>query len=216
MAIATETKHKLTTEEYLALRPSPDATVKLDLVDGEVIEVSRPTFEHNELIANLIVLLVPFVHGRGLGRISFDILVILADDEDPLAPDLVYLSKDRLSLLREGRVWGVPELVVEVLSPNTASDEYGRKFLAYDRHAVPWLWIIDPEGRIEEYKHTDEGYLRTQTISRPRQPRYSLYDSLVPIVPRLNRNVGAALDVVERHGFLLGVEDCERARRAEM
>ncbi len=167
MASAVETTQAITTEQYLELPPPGDAAVKLDLVDGEVVEVSRPTYFHNRLLTTLIVLLETYVAAHRLGEMNFDIIVILHPDEDPLAPDLVFLSNEKLSLLSGGRVRGVPDLVVEVLSPSTYADDYGRKFLAYDRRGVPWLWFIDPDAlRIEEYRHTPDGFLRVQTVLR--------------------------------------------------
>lgn len=167
MATVAEKTKAVSTEEYLALPPSSDPTVKVDLVGGELVDVSRPTFEHNELLANLIALLMPLIQKGKLGRLSFDTIVLLHPSEDPLAPDLVFLSNERMQHLSGGRIHGVPDLVVEVTSPTTYSDDYGRKFMVYDRHAVPWLWIIDPaDARIEEYRHTPGGFLRAQTILR--------------------------------------------------
>lgn len=55
---------------------------------------------------------------------------------------------------------GTPDLVVEVLSPSTASFDRSEKLDAYRRAGVAWVWIADPSTlTIEEYRWTPEGYL---------------------------------------------------------
>lgn len=74
-------------------------------------------------------------------------------------------SLKHLNRIRDGRVWGAPDLVVELLSPTTASWDYGIKMDAYFRYGVPWYWIVHPDDlTLVEYRYTPDGYLRTQTV----------------------------------------------------
>ncbi|MHB1702308.1 MAG: Uma2 family endonuclease, partial [Acidobacteriaceae bacterium] len=61
---------------------------------------------------------------------------------------------------RDKRIIGVPTLVVEILSPSTASHDFVRKMNLYQRIGVPEYWIIDPIlTSINVYRHDGERLL---------------------------------------------------------
>ena len=131
---------------------------KCELEYGGVIELMRPTFEHNELSGILSGILLPHIRANNLGRLSQDIIVVLDEDRElAYAPDLVFVAAEHLHRIRDGRVYGAPDLVVEILSPSTASRDHLTKLDAYLKSGIPWYWI-------EEYRATDGGYLRTTTV----------------------------------------------------
>jgi Uma2 family endonuclease len=56
-------------------------------------------------------------------------------------------------------VEGVPDLIVEVLSPSTEGRDWGLKLHRYAASGVPHYWILDTDGpRIEERVLGEEGY----------------------------------------------------------
>jgi Uma2 family endonuclease len=65
-------------------------------------------------------------------------------------PDLVYLHIRNVDILRAKRIIGVPDLVVEIASPGTASYDRREKQDAYARSGVPEYWWIDPAHRTVE------------------------------------------------------------------
>jgi Uma2 family endonuclease len=102
-----------------------------------------------------------------LGEIYTAPFDVILDPENPdpeilVKPDLLFVSKDRLKIITEDNVQGSPDLVVEILSPSTAGDDYGRKFQIrrielveiYEEARVSHYWIIDPAartlGRVDE------------------------------------------------------------------
>jgi Uma2 family endonuclease len=146
--------------------PEDETGPKYELEYGELIEMTRPTFEHNELLLSLSSILLPYIRTHNLGRLSQDIMVVLDEPRElAYAPDLVFVATEHLDCIRSGRVYGAPDLVVEVLSPSTASRDHLTKLDVYLKSGIPWYWIVDPKGPgIEEYSATDSGYLRTATI----------------------------------------------------
>ena len=151
--------------EFLAI-DEDETGPKCELEYGELIELMRPTFEHNELSGILFSILYMHIRANNLGRLSQDIIVVLDEDRDlAYAPDLVFVATEHLHRIRDGRVYGAPDLVVEVLSPSTASRDHLTKLDAYLKSGIPWYWIVDTTGPgIEEYSATDDGYLRTATV----------------------------------------------------
>ena len=165
-AVQTLTKRKMSLADFLSLPEDDSSPVKYELEFGELVEVTRPTWEHNELIFALGALLQQYVRSRRLGRVSGDILVILDEAKDlAYAPDIVFVATENLERIREGKVYGPPDLVVEVLSPTTMQRDVGKKKRIYHAYGVQWYWVVDMERQvIEEYRWTPEGYLLTQVV----------------------------------------------------
>jgi Uma2 family endonuclease len=64
-------------------------------------------------------------------------------------PDIIFIAADRLHIIKD-RIWGAPDLVVEVLSPTTAKRDRTTKLGWYRRYGVKECWLIDPkEQRVE-------------------------------------------------------------------
>lgn len=61
-----------------------------------------------------------------------------------MQPDVLFVAKGRLDILREDGVHGAPDLVIEVLSPATAQLDSKVKRRLYARHGCKELWLVDP------------------------------------------------------------------------
>ena len=65
-------------------------------------------------------------------------------------PDLLFISNERRGIVAPDELKGAPDLVVEVLSPTTASRDTGVKLMLYERHGVAEYWTVDPDLRAVE------------------------------------------------------------------
>ncbi len=141
------TKVGLTVDDYMAL---PDDGKRYELINGELILAAAPLAPHQFVIAALIEFLRSFARRQGLGKVAgapFD--VFLARDI-VLQPDVLFISNARMHILREGRIHGAPDLVVEVLSPSTESRDRNDKARLYWRHGVLEYWLVDTSRRTIE------------------------------------------------------------------
>ncbi len=167
MAIpAPKIQRRMNLAEFLALPEDDTLPVKYELEFGELVEVKRPIWEHKELSQELAHAIRAYFRPLGLGRVSSDVLVVLDEAKDlSYAPDVVFVATERLDRIRKGRVYGAPDLVVEVLSEGTEHHDRGVKKRVYHEYEVPWYWSVDMENEtIEEYRWTPEGYVLTQVV----------------------------------------------------
>ena len=66
-------------------------------------------------------------------------------------PDLVFISAAQKEILsEEGLIEGVPDLVIEILSPSTGKYDRGGKMRVYEQHNVKEYWIVDLANKIIE------------------------------------------------------------------
>ncbi len=97
------------------------------------------------------MLLCNHVEQRRLGRVVVSPMDVVLDEPAALViqPDVLFVANERLDIIRE-RVWGPPDLVVEVLSPRTARRDRTTKLGWYRQYGVRECWLVDVTQRAIE------------------------------------------------------------------
>jgi Uma2 family endonuclease len=122
-------------------------------VDGEVILMSPVNLEHGDIFSFLFTLFRMFVDDHDLGVVYAEpIQVRFAKLRSRRSPDLLFISADRKHIPKESHIEGAPDLIVEIISPDSQSRDYREKFLEYQSAGVREYWIVDPlSNRVEAY-----------------------------------------------------------------
>ncbi len=68
--------------------------------------------------------------------------ILFKNKETNIVPDLVVVC-DKKQIVSKGII-GIPNLIVEVLSPSNSSSDTIIKFNLYQKYGIPEYWIIDP------------------------------------------------------------------------
>jgi len=84
---------------------------------------------------------------RGLGRCFYAPIGVIMPGCDPVQPDLVFIKAEHTNIIRAKRIEGIPDLIVEILSPGNRSYDEEVKLSAYANAGVPEYAIIDPSAR---------------------------------------------------------------------
>ncbi len=125
--------------------PSEGST-RYEVIDGELAVTPSPSSRHQRVVTGLTRLLSTFVHDHRLGEVFVGPIDVLCAEGDYLAPDLVFVRKNRLGLVSDRGIEGPPDLVVEVISPSTAHRDRGTKLDRYRYFGVAEYWVIDPDA----------------------------------------------------------------------
>lgn len=168
------TKIKFTYEDYKSLPESE--TKRYELLEGELVMVPSPTFEHQYASGGLLEILRRFVRKHDLG-VVLDAPLDVVLGEDVVQPDILYVSKRRTRIITHEEIRGAPDLVVEILSPATAQRDRTYKRRLYARHGVREYWLVDPDAKtIEVLSLGERGfesvrlYHANETLSSPLLP----------------------------------------------
>ena len=137
-------KTLLTYADYAAL---PDDGRRYELHAGELSVTPAPNTRHQRVSLNLATLLHVHVKSRGLGEVLVAPVDCILSNITVVQPDILFVARERMSIVSERAVEGAPTLVVEILSPPTTGVDLGRKRALYADHGVPCYWIVDPEAR---------------------------------------------------------------------
>ena len=151
------TKIVLTYEDFVEL---PDDGNRYELHEGELSVTPSPGTVHQRTIANLFLLLAPYVRASGQGELFLSPFDCIMTNITVVEPDLIYLDESRRALLSERAIEGAPTLAIEVLSPYSIRIDRRRKLDLYAAHDVTWYWIVDPVGRTIECYHLETGAYR--------------------------------------------------------
>ncbi|GEA26429.1 hypothetical protein MiAbW_00982 [Microcystis aeruginosa NIES-4325] len=146
----------LSLEEYRNLETS--AETKHEYHDGEIIEMTGGSINHNSILINLIVLLKLALRGTNYRLQSSDLRLWIPQYNRGLYPDLMIIAGEPLfSDNRNDEILN-PCLIIEVLSPSTSGYDRGDKFRYY--RSIPqlnqYLLVSQGEILIESYRKTSE------------------------------------------------------------
>jgi Uma2 family endonuclease len=138
-------ERRMTVADYLG---TPETTRPQELAYGILRELDAPGYGHQAVVTHMAALLDRFVRRTKLGAVCASPVDVVFDRRCALVlqPDLIFVSAARLGIIRE-RVWGAPDLVVEVLSPRTANRDRTRKFGWYRQYGTREGWLVDPRAR---------------------------------------------------------------------
>ena len=147
MAIA-EALALLTVEQYAAM---PDEATPSELVEGRIIEVPPPGYEHGKICARISRLIGNQVEDGGLGEVvTNDSGIITRRDPDTVrGADVAFYSAPKVP--PSDQVSGYPaippDLVVEVRSPSDRWADLLTKAAEYLAAGVLVVVVLDPETR---------------------------------------------------------------------
>jgi Uma2 family endonuclease len=129
-----------TEDDYFSL---PETNTIVELSEGRLIISPSPTSQHQRVLGNLFVIIKVYAQSKKLGEAVMSPMDVRLYDGVVRQPDIAFMGNKHLDRIIE-KMWGVPDLVMEILSKGTAKEDKEEKFKEYQRAGVPEYWIVDP------------------------------------------------------------------------
>ena len=139
-----------TYDDYAQL---PDNGMRYEVIKGELYMSPAPSPKHQRIILKLAIALSQFVQSDQLGEIFQSPIDVKMPDiagAGVVQPDLLFITGERLNIVQETLIEGVPDLIVEVLSPGNPLHDRRVKFELYAQAGVREYWMVDPDARTVE------------------------------------------------------------------
>lgn len=157
-----------TVEEFETFTDLPENRNRLlELIHGEIAE-KVPTEKHGMLAGNVYGPIWNWVQKTKLGRVVMEVRYHKAGDEhNARIPDVSYTSfaTNQHQAVEKGSVPHLPDLAVEVKSPDDTMREMREKARYYLANGSKMVWLIIPTKRIIEVYAADfEDTLTTDDI----------------------------------------------------
>lgn len=146
---------KLTPEEYFVWEEQQ--LLRHEYLNGEIYAMSGGTQNHGRIASNIIFIVKGHLRGGGCQVGNSDCRVNIVETKDYVYPDVSVTcdERDRTAI----QAIQYPCLIVEVLSPSTASYDRGDKFRLYRRNpSLQDYVLVDAEKiAIDLYRKNDRG-----------------------------------------------------------
>jgi Uma2 family endonuclease len=154
----------LTTSEYLQ---TAETLRVQELIYGTVHLAESPSPRHQDLLLEIAVLLRVFVGQHRLGSIWIAPLDVILDPSRALVaqPDLFFISNKRREIITD-RIWGAPDLVLEVMSPNPRIGDLQQRVEWFCEYGVRECWLVHQLTREIEVLQLANGGVRSRQTYR--------------------------------------------------
>lgn len=144
---------KMTVEEYFKWEAQQE--LRHEYIDGAIFAMTGGSIPHTKIYLNFYRVLYPHLRQRGCDAYVSDVKV-MANQSRYFYPDLVITCDPEDFKSRDFVQY--PKVIVEVLSPSTASHDRGEKFKYYRQ--IPTLQeyvLVDSESTSVEVYHRGDG-----------------------------------------------------------
>ncbi len=168
---------RFTYQDYLLLPEDK----RYEILDGELYVVAAPNTRHQRVSKRLELALIQHIEKQGFGEVFDAPYDVILSEENVVQPDLLYVRRERSSIVGEANLQGAPDLIVEILSPGTRGKDLEIKRKIYARFGVQEYWVVDPDVcTVEVLVWSDLGYVsagiykETDRLRSPLLPKLRL------------------------------------------
>jgi Uma2 family endonuclease len=140
---------------------------RYEIIEGELFVSCSPGLTHERVLFRLILLIGNFLETNPIGEAVANVGVILSDFSGVIPDMVVFLNKQRDTIINNDRLKGPPALVIEILSPGPANIRRDRvtKLQLYAKHGVSEYWIVDPRNAtLERYAEQGSSLVLFETL----------------------------------------------------
>lgn len=171
------TKTVLTAQEFDNYPFEEDKRYELD--EGELIETTRPAYNHNRVMGILFAELYNYFRTYPIGEVLLSENLYALSPNTRRSPDVAIILGDRHEELKDAKVIPIiPEIAAEVLSPSETPRTIHRKLKQYFAAGVKEVWLIDLDSREVEVwtgpTLPDRALLAGEVLASPLLPGFAL------------------------------------------
>jgi Uma2 family endonuclease len=122
---------------------TPETALPQELAYGAHAVADAPSPSHQRLVGQLFLALHRHLEKHLVGEVWVAPLDIVLDPEAPIVvqPDLCVIASERDDIVQD-RVYGAPDLMIEVLSPRPRIGDVERRLGWFARYGVRECWIV--------------------------------------------------------------------------
>jgi Uma2 family endonuclease len=136
---------KLAPKTYDDLLTTPDDGKRYEVICGEIVVSSSPPMKHQYALGQLAYRFHDHLIGKKLGLPLIGPYDVILSRHNVVAPDLVAIVRQRMKILTVSYADGPPDVIVEVLAPETRQRDLVTKAALYTDFGVREYWVVDPE-----------------------------------------------------------------------
>src|SRR5262249_1841175 len=120
---------------------------RYEVIDGVLYMTTAPRSFHQWIIRQIVFTLAPQIDTPVIGITQSAPTGLCMPGCDRVQADILVVRSTELDMFQDSRIYGIPALLIEVLSPSNPNQDTKVKRGAYARAGVPEYWIVRPADR---------------------------------------------------------------------
>jgi len=146
-------------------RMLPEGTLA-ELINDVIYIFPSPNYHHQDISSELSMQIRAHVKKNKLGNCLSAPMDVFLDNRNAVQPDiLVILSGNMVILTDDRKIKGVPDLLIEILSPGNKKHDTEKKKTLYEKFGVKEYFIIDPDNKeTTAYSLTDKKFVKQEPV----------------------------------------------------
>ncbi len=173
---------RVSVKDFSEMQFDDNDDFQYEIINGEMIRKSAPSPVHQEVLKNLLYIIETHNRLEKKGRLFCAPIDVFLDDYNKLQPDLFFISEKKKSIITNDGIMGVPDLVIEIISPTSVIRDRIEKKNVYERFAIPEFWLVDPQYQAIE-------------IYTLKNNRYELFSAATAMEGGLNQSLFEGLSI---------------------
>lgn len=154
---------KLTYSDYLLF---PEDGKRHEIIGGEHYMTPSPSTRHQRISRNLEWFFQQHLRSYPAGEIFYAPFDVVLSTYDIVEPDLLFVAQENRQIITDKNIQGVPDLVVEILSPGTSQRDQELKKKLYEQYGVSEYWIVDPDtASVLIFRHSGKAYQAPHSVA---------------------------------------------------
>lgn len=131
--------------DYAAYAAIPNDGRRHEILEGEHFVNPAPNLYHQQVSRRIQFQLYNEIEMKELGVVIDAPVDVQLSEHDIVQPDLVIITRARRHIMTPIKVKGVPDLLIEILSPSNPDHDLVTKRRVYERCGVLEYWIVHPD-----------------------------------------------------------------------
>ncbi len=152
--------------DYAAYAAIPQDNLRHEIIGGQHFMNPAPNLYHQQVSRRMQFQLYSAIELNDLGIVVNAPVDLQLSEHDIVQPDLVIVLHNRRHILTPAKIQGVPDLVVEILSPSNERYDLTVKRELYERYGVPEYWIVSPDDQQVTQLILEAGKYRSRSCTK--------------------------------------------------
>jgi Uma2 family endonuclease len=142
----------------------PEGTLA-EVIDNTIYMPPSPDFWHQDTSMVLASKMHTHITTLKLGKCLAAPMDVYLDSKNVVQPDILFISTGNLGIIKDGKIKGIPDLLVEILSGNRNYDIKTKKEL-YESFGVKEYFVVDPDTKeVLSYYHNGNVFIKQASMN---------------------------------------------------
>lgn len=121
----------------------PEGT-RCEVINNTLVMSPSPLDTHQKVLGKIFIKLSLVAEENDLGELRIAPYDVHFNGENVFQPDIIFIANENKHKINERGFFGVPDLIIEILSPSNARFDKEEKKRIYEKFGVKEYFIVEP------------------------------------------------------------------------